>query len=234
MRQMIRWIAVFALPVLLLTGSLVEAQKKPNAEKDLEKSTDKMVKMGVYIGKVMAVYEDKKKVRIQVTYPVRTIDPAAYQRIADAQRGVATATRQSAYQAQVALMQAQASMYKVEYKTTDVEVQATDEVVVRMLNPKEDFDDKGKPKKYTKKEKDELRGPDKKLPGYKAEFGDITTDQYIQVSLVRKKGSPVAARLPKKGKGKDKDEGAEADLIADNAPQASLIVIVREPAQSKK
>ena len=56
-------------------------------------------------------------------------------------------------------------------------IQASEDVVVRMARPKDDFDEKGKPKKYTKKELAELRGTDKKLPGYKAEFGDISTDQ---------------------------------------------------------
>ena len=49
--------------------------------------------------------------------------------------------------------------------------------------------------------------------------------------LVRKKGMPAVAKRPKR---KGKDEAAEADLWADYAPQASLIVIVREPFQPKK
>ena len=61
--------------------------------------------------------------------------------------------------------------------------------------------------------------PDKKLPGYKAEFGDISTDQIIQVSLVHKR-----AQRPEPKKGKDKDD-AEADLLDDNKPHASLILI---------
>ncbi len=230
MRRTIRWIAALALPVLLLTGSLVEAQKKPNAEKDLDKSTEKMVKAGMVNGKIMAVYEDKKKIRIQVSYP--TLDPAGAQRMYNARAAIAQARDANAMRsAQNSLAEAQRTMYK--YENKDIEIQAADDVVVRMLRPKEDFDDKGRPKKYTKKEKEELKGPDKKLPGYNADFGDLTTDQLVQVSLVRKKGMPAVAKKPKR-KGKDKDEAAEADLLADYAPQASLIVIVREPFQPKK
>jgi hypothetical protein len=229
MRLTIRWIAALALPVMLLTGSLVDAQKKPNPDKDLDK--DKMVKAGTVMGKVMNVYEDKKKVRIQVT--IQVLDPAGVQRLAQAKLEMARAGDANAYRnAQNSLLQAQRSLYKNE--TKEVEVQAADDVVVRMARPKEDFDEKGRLKKYTKKELEELRGTDKKLPGYKADFGDITTDQIIQISLVRKKGSPVVPKLPKKGKGKDADDAAVADLIAENAPQASLIVIVREPAPPPK
>ena len=139
-------------------------------------------------------------------------------------------TAKEAYDAQMALMRAQQGMVKTENK--DIEIQATDDVVVRRYQPREEFDDKGKPKKYTKKEKLELKGPDKKLPGYTAEFGDISTDQMVQLTLVRKKGGPVV-KAPRRVKGKDKDANAEADLMAENGPMASLIFIVSEPRQGK-
>ena len=138
MRRTIRWIAALALPVLLLTGSLVEAQKKPNAEKDLDKSTEKMVKAGMVNGKIMAVYEDKKKIRIQVSYP--TIDPEGVKRLYNARAAIAQARDANAMRsAQNSLAEAQRTMYK--YENKDIEIQAADDVVVRMLRPKEDFDD---------------------------------------------------------------------------------------------
>ena len=229
MRPTIRWIAALAFLALIVTGSLVEAQKKPDTDKDkdVDKNTDKMIKAGTVSGKVMAVYEDKKKIRLQVAVPV--LDPNGLQRVVNARLEMARARDPNAMRAaQYSLVQAQASLYKNENK--DVEIQASDEVVVRMARPKEDFDEKGKPKKYTKKEKEEMRGTDKKLPGYKADFGDITTDQIIQVFLVRKKGAPA---VPKKRKGKGKDDSAEADLLGDYSPVASLILIVREPPRGK-
>jgi hypothetical protein len=230
MRPMMRWIVALALPALLLTGSLVEAQKKSDPDKDVEKSAEKMVSAGKVSGKVMAIYEDKKKIRVQVSFQVP--NPAGMPAFYQAQMQMAKAKNpQEAYNARVALAQAQQGLYKTE--TKDIEFQATDDVVVRMARPKEEFDDKGKPKRYTKKEKLELKGDNKKLPGYKAEFGDITTDQYIQLSLVRKKGS-IVAKAPRRVKGKDRDAAAEADLAAENAPQASLILIVREPPPAGK
>lgn len=229
MRPMTRWIAILALPVLLLSGSLVEAQKKADPDKDVDKGGEKLVKIGSVVGKVVAVYEDKKKIRVQI--PVAVPNPGGLQAVVQAQMAMAQArSPQAAYQAQMQMARAQQGLTKVENK--DVEIQATDDVVVRRSYPKEDFDEKGKPKRYTKKEKLELKGPDKKLPGYMAEFGDISTEQVIQLTLVRKKGVH-APKAPKRVKGKDKDAVAEADLMADNGPMASLIVIVSEPRPGK-
>ena len=38
--------------------------------------------------------------------------------------------------------------------------------------------------KLTKAELKELKGPDPKAPGYKAEFGDLTADQVIQADVL--------------------------------------------------
>jgi hypothetical protein len=69
----------------------------------------------------------------------------------------------------------------------NMKVMTVDEVKVRTKNPPVAYDDKGNKKKYTQKELQELRGSDKKLPGYTAGFEDLKTNQYVQVTLVRKK-----------------------------------------------
>jgi hypothetical protein len=101
-------------------------------------------------------------------------------------------------------------------KTTDVEWQSIDDVKVRMLNPPPKFDDKGRIKRYTKKELNELKGDDKKTPGYPAEFSDLKQGQYVQVSLVQKKGAPKRVK------------GADADPTGEYLPHMSLIVIVKD------
>src|SRR5215470_4755 len=65
----------------------------------------------------------------------------------------------------------------ISYGWQDVELQAIDDVVVRTARPREQVDDKGKVKRLTRAELKELKGPDPKLPGYKAEFGDLQTEQ---------------------------------------------------------
>jgi len=93
---------------------------------------------------------------------------------------------------------------------------STDDVKVRILKPPPAFDDKGNPKKYTRKELRELKG-DSKLPGYPAEFSDLKPGQYVQVTLVRKKG---VRRKPK---------DAAVDPTDEYYPHMSLIVIASDP-----
>ena len=77
-----------------------------------------------------------------------------------------------------------------------------------------------------------MRGTDRKLPGYKAEFGDLSADQVLQCTIVRKKGdAPPKPAMPK-AKGKKAKEDGE-DALADDTPLASLIVIVVDPPPSK-
>ncbi len=73
----------------------------------------------------------------------------------------------------------------------NVKVMTLDDVKVRTKNPPVAYDDKGNKKKYTAKELKELKG-DSKLPGYSAGFEDLKTNQYVQVSLVRKKSDKAA------------------------------------------
>jgi hypothetical protein len=98
---------------------------------------------------------------------------------------------------------------KVEY-----EWQAMDDVKVRSANPPVQFDEKGRVKKLTAKEKKELKGNDK-LPGYPAEFSDLKREQIVDVSLVSKK-PPARA---KKG-----------TLGAEYTPKMSFIMILTQPS----
>jgi hypothetical protein len=256
MRRMIALTAVLVLPLLFCAGPSAQAQKTKkgaDADKDKDgdtKNSEKLIKSGVIVGRVMNVYEDKKRLRIEVSIPVTTPNPGAAGQVASAQQAMAqaqyavrTATtpqaalqaRQQMAQAQYQMMQAQANLYQTKMVKQEVEVQATDDLVVRMAQPKQDFDEKGRIKKYTKAELKELKG-DSKLPGYKAEFTDVQNEQIIRVTTVRKKGETTAAPKPapvvKKKKGKDEDE-KPADGLMDKMMQASLIEILREPPMPK-
>jgi hypothetical protein len=91
-----------------------------------------------------------------------------------------------------------------------VDVRMTDDVKVRTLRPML-FDEKGRPRKPTAKERDELKGPDKKLPGYTADMADLKMGQICEIHLVKKAGRP-----------KSKDE------LPDYEPRVSIIVIAAE------
>jgi hypothetical protein len=141
------------------------------------------------------------------------------------------------YQAQVTQYQAlaaqqnalatrqQAALYHNVTKYHEVELSTTEELKVRNSNPPEAFDAKGKARRLTSKELKEARGSDTKLPGFQADFSNLREEQTITATLVKAKEQPKLKASSKK----DKD----ADLLGDNLPQASLILIVSEPPPSK-
>jgi hypothetical protein len=117
------------------------------------------------------------------------------------------------------MAQAAAQLYQVATVEKEVEWTAADDIKVRLHNPPPQFDDKGRIKRYSPKELRELKGNDK-LPGYPAEFSDIKSGQIVQVTLQQKKGG---ARPIKRGK------DAEADVLPDDLPKMTFIMILAEP-----
>lgn len=234
MLPLLRWSAALLVPCLLLSAPLANAQKKPPA-KDKEPNSEKMISAGVLVGKVVAIYEDRRAMRLQVNVPVQKLNPGALQGVQQARLNLANARDINAMRnAQMELARAQATLYTVENQSQEVELTAKDDVIVRTNRPREAFDEKGKIRKFTKAELKELKGDDPKLPGYKADYGDIAVEQVLQVTLVKKKGAaaprPVAK---KKGKSKDEDPEAKVDLLGDNLPQVSMIVILADPPPGK-
>ena len=245
--------AVILIALIAATsGPEVFAQKaKPKPDdKDGQKNTDKNIKAGLLVGRVMNIYEEGRKLRVQVSVPVTRLDEGAAGNILNAQNALVQAqlamrmardpngvlqARQQLAQAQLQLAQAQAGLYRTEMVQQDIEVQAIDEVVVRRANPPETFDEKGRlKKKYTKAELKELRGDDPKLPGFKAEFTDLQNEQVVRLHLIRKKGEitkPMPRpKLPKKGKTPEEMDPAAELMNKDKLPQVSMIEILIDAA----
>jgi hypothetical protein len=88
----------------------------------------------------------------------------------------------------------------------DYELDPTSDLVVRLLNPPVQYDDKGFPKKYTAAELKELKGDNPKLPGYKGDVSDLKTGIQVRVSVV--KDPPPPKEDDKKD---DKKDDTKAD-----------------------
>jgi hypothetical protein len=94
----------------------------------------------------------------------------------------------------------------------------TEGVKIRTLKLPPKFDAQGKPQQYTKEELADLKGSDRKLPGYKAEFESLKAGEIVRVELARRKGGKEAATADA-----DKDQkAAKADK-----PVVTLIVILK-------
>ncbi len=191
--------------------------------KDLETDKDaaekKVLRQTKVTAEVMAVVEDKKSLRLKLTIPYVKINEGQLNNYYNAQMSLLRATNaQGVVNAQNQMAQAAAQIYQVDKVYKEVEWTAADEFKVRAASPPPQFDDKGRPKRYTKKELQELRGNDK-LPGFPAEFSDIHAGQIVQVTLLQNKNG---SRPVKRGKD-------EVDTVADNLPKMSLIVILIDP-----
>jgi hypothetical protein len=226
------WVGALLVPALLLTGPLVAAPK--DKDKDIDKTDAKMYKAGKIVGKILTVIESKKSLRLQVTVVNPKLNQGAYNGLIQAQRSLQQALARrpidinAIRSAQQQIAQHKANLYTYEKKTQDIELKSIDDVVVRKIKEPQVFDDKGKIKKLTPKEKKELKG-DPKLPGYKAEFSDLAEGQLVECHLVKKKDAPKVPIKPRKGADKD----ADLDLLAETLPQVQMIVVLKEEAPPK-
>jgi hypothetical protein len=240
MRYFARAAAVLLCGCLAMTAFAADkAKDKADAKKDAEKgvTTEKMYRAGQLAGKVLTINESKKSLRLQITLQYPKLNTGALNSLVQAQANMQQAAlnpnpqsrAQGIYNAQMQMIRAQATLYQMQSMTKDVELQTTDEVKVRLAHPPEAFDDKGKPKRYTAKELKELKGPDPKVPGYNAEFSDLHEGQYVTVTLVKKKDAP--AKLPPRRPIKDPKDAKDidADLLLENLPHISMILIVADP-----
>src|SRR5262245_4813717 len=149
MLRTVGWMAALSLPALILIGpALAQKDKDKDKDKDPEKATQ-WVTVGKVNAKVMAAYEDKRKLRVQVSVP--KLDAGQVQALNNAKAAYAQAQANrdlnGMRSASQQMAQAQARLYTTENK--DLDVQATDDVIVRNAKPREEFDDKGRIKKLT-------------------------------------------------------------------------------------
>jgi hypothetical protein len=97
------------------------------------------------------------------------------------------------------------------------EMKLTDGADVRYMNLPTVFDDEGKPKKYTDKEKQELRGKKTNLPGYEGKVDDLKPGQTVKVTQVRV--YPKAAPKDDAKKDDEKNDDPKKDDLKKDDPK---------------
>jgi hypothetical protein len=187
-----------------------------NAPKDKKEAIEKMQTGGQVGGKLTQWGASDKSFTVQVTVNYAALNEGEYKAMIQEQAYAADPRRSPADRLNHAnaAAQHQAKLYTAKKEMVDVHFVAGNDMKVRTMNPLV-FDDKGKPKKLTAKEKDELKGPDKSLPGYTADISDIHQDSVVTVYLPKKK---PAKTNPKDDKG-----------LLDTKAEAVMLVIVAEP-----
>ncbi|MSR30277.1 MAG: hypothetical protein EXR99_02115 [Gemmataceae bacterium] len=191
-----------------------EDKKKDEAKKDEKKDekkaekktaektpSEKWIPAGQWTGIIREVRESDRSMVLTITE--KALNPAAVQQLQSAMMTARMAqSPQARVQAQRGIMRAQQTLFQD--KATDVEYLLKDDVKIRQANPPEAFDDKGRLKKYTAKELQELKGSEKGLKGFPADFGSLTAQQLVTVSLAykaekkapppKKDADPIVAR----------------------------------------
>lgn len=212
----------------LLLAALVlptaAADDKPDAGKAAPavkvETKEKLASAGEFTGKLLRVNPERNTLTVQLSY--LEIDP---NRVRDNQNhmirrqleisrvGDLRERAKQTLQLQVEMQRRQRDVYRQVNKNVDL--QAAEELVVRLMQPPVEFDEKGRPRRLTDKEKRALQGPDPKLPGYTAEFENLKANQVVRVTLARRK---------EVGKPKEKDFLADGER-----PQVKMIVILADP-----
>ncbi len=224
MRRVLRCVGL-ALALALLPATFAQDKKADdkampadkNAPKTEKEALNKMHVGGEITGKLIHWGNSEKGFTVQVPITYYTFNEGEARAAAQAQINLAKARNvQDAVNAKNDMLYHQARLYDAHKKDVNIDFMPAAEMKVRTLHPMV-YDDKGKPKKLTAKEREELKGPDKRLPGYTADIGDVKQEMIVTVYIEKKKAS--------KTRDKDKDDKTLADL----KPEALMLVIVADP-----
>jgi hypothetical protein len=218
-------LALAFLPVALAQDKKPDPDKPmPKDDKDKPKdkkeAVEKMHVSGKVTGKLTAWGSSEKGFTVQVPLVYYVVNEGEYRALVQSQLDLAKARSvQDAINAKRAMADHESRLYTEKRENVNIDFVPSAEMKVRTLHPMV-YDDKGKPKKLTRKELDELKGPDKKLDGYTADAGDVKTDMIVTVYIEKKK--------PTKTKSKDDKD------LTETKPEALMLLIVADTAAPGK
>lgn len=206
MRYRAFWTGVLSLGVLL---PALAADDDGAKKTDAKPPSEKLVKLGEVVGRLTRVEGSQKYITVQVSTPVV----------------VPTLGGGGGRYGRPAIS------FRVQQVSRDIELSAHDDLKVRVLYPPAEFDEKGRPKRYTSAELKELKGPDPKLPGYMADFDSLKPEQVVRVTVMGKKPTMPQKAGARLKTAKDKDVDPEEGAAEEERPFATMIVILAEPVR---
>jgi hypothetical protein len=224
MLRNLRWAGPFL--TLALLGTAVAADKKDSEKPPTKEKVEKMVASGKFVGKLTQVENSGKDFTVQVEYlepdpaKLQALDQFIAQKTLEIRAASIRDRAARAQQFQAELARRQLDVYKKAHK--DIKLEAADNIKVRVKYLPVEYDEKGKVKKYTPKELADLKGPDKKLPGYTADLDNLGKGQLVEVYIPKPKKDTTRA------KERDKDKDLPPERL-----KAVMIVILAEPKEEK-
>jgi serine/threonine protein kinase len=114
-------------------------------------------------------------------------------------------------------------LYSTHAPNQDLDLLADDDTMVRTVQPPMVRDDDGKLRPPTAKEREKLKGPDRTLPGYTAEFTALKPPQSVEVYIARGglTKAPPRGTAPPAAQNDDAPEGGAVD----HRPRVFMIVV---------
>ncbi len=222
-------IALFALP-----APAADKKKDPGAQTTTDADYQALLDAKTVTGKLLSVGGTDKSLSLRVDYQILEPKPnagkgqgKAMQHLLHEQQAImrtrnpwVRAQKLQQFETDVIRQQSRAvnSAFKVVGEHKDFDLDSSPTVVVRQAELPAQYDDKGNLKKYTAAELKELKGKNPDLPGYTAEFDNLTVGQTVRVTLAKPKA--------------DKDKPKDKDAPEDKRPVVSMIVIVADAPQA--
>ena len=197
----------------------VKPDKDKPVKPDKAAPKEKLVFGNKVTGKITHWDANQQSMTVQVTIPYKALNEGAARQLAQLQVQFYQArTLQDRFNIQQQMLQQQAILYQIKEEKRDVDVQTAKDLKIRLHSPPTTFDEKGRAKKPTKKELDELKGPDPRLPGYLGDLKDIRQDSYVTIFFApRKKTTNSVGGKPAKT---DEDKPT-----VDSRPEILMILI---------
>jgi hypothetical protein len=193
--------------------------KKPDPKtiaKEQKEALDKLTSGGEVTGKLIRWESNGHEFTVQVEYSYSVPNAGVARTLADLQVKLLQAKSvQEAVSLRQQIADNSRKLYDLKKDHFDVEFVAAEDMKYRMATPPTVFDDKGQPRKMTKKELEELKGPNPKLPGYTAELSDVKSNQIVTVY-----------RAKKAAKKDDK-------FLKGEKPEATMILILGDPPPAR-
>ena len=195
------------------------SDKKDPPAKPAKKTSKEKVRSDLLRGKILKIEPTQRYLTLEVTTKIPQENTGATQNMANLRRQlIGNRDPNSIRNIQVELMKNEQNLvtYKDEVKKLEIALDDDDLKVRTMLLPVE-YDDKGKPRRLTEKEKKALKGSDPKAPGYEADFDSLQPNQVVDVYIVKPKGG---------GKSKTREVADEKERH-----KARMVVILSESAK---
>ncbi|HEV3083350.1 MAG TPA: hypothetical protein VGY66_26430 [Gemmataceae bacterium] len=212
--------ALLIVLAALLAAAPIDDQSDTSKKdaKPAKKASKEKVRTDLLKGKLVKIDAKERTFTVRVTIKIPQDNAGAAQNIANLQRQlIGNRDPNSINSIRLEIMKNQQNLVTFKDDVKRIDCVANDDMKVRTLLLPVEYDDKGKPKRLTEKEKRALKGSDLKAPGYEADFESLKPEQTVEVHL---------EKAAHKSKSKDKDA---ADVK--EPKKAIMIVIVSEPVK---